>query len=468
MGKMKYTDISENLINLIGGKDNITFFTHCVTRLRFNLKDESLAETDEIESLEGVVGTKFSNGQLQVIIGPNVDEVYEEVLESNNLDNLRETNTKDKSEESSEEKPSKNQGFSFKTLFSKILDFIIGSFSPIIPVITMAGMLKAILILIITVYPNASDSSTYSIFSTIADATYYFLPILLAYTSSLKIKSNPYIAVVMAGIMLHPNFQVLRDAGEKSVAIFGLSARLVNYSSSVIPILFAVVLIKYVDKFSKKVVPKFLEFFLRPLLTISIVTPIVLIFLGPIGITLGDYMAQGILLLDSKAGWIAVALLSSLMPFIILTGMHQSLRPINLQILLDPGYDKLILPSMLMSNMAQSGAGFSVSFKTKNKDLKILARTTASTALLGITEPVMYGVNLKLKRPMIGAMIGSFCGGLYGGIFGIQAIALATAGLLALPIFIGKAFIHTIIAMIISFSVSFVMTYVIGFIDEKN
>ncbi|GEA32815.1 beta-glucoside-specific PTS transporter subunit IIABC [Clostridium diolis] len=448
---MNYQELAKKIIEQLGGEKNITHVTHCATRLRFTLKNESFVDDTKVKKIQGVMGVRRQSGQYQVIIGPDVNNVYVELV--------KHVNVKDSSNEPSEEK---------QKIGARILDIISGSFGPIIPVITMAGMIKALLALIITFMPWLKATSTYMVINTIADATYYFLPIMLAYTAATKFKTNPFYAMAIAGVLLHPNFASLKAAGNTTFTFFHISGRLVTYSSSVIPILLSVWFLSYIEKFAEKVSPEFLKYFMKPVVTVIITAPVALIVLGPIGSFLGDYLVIILQLISSNFGWLAVGILGALMPWIIMTGMHQSLRPINLQMMVNPGYDVLILPAMLSANIAQAGAAMAVSFKSKNKEMKKLARTTGSTALLGITEPAMYGVNLKLKRPMIGVMIGGGTAGLYAGIMGVKAIALATAGLLALPIFLSETFLHAIITVVISFVTAFVATWILGFKEETE
>ena len=449
---MNYKELASQILQKVGGVNNVSHVTHCATRLRFNLKDSSKASLNEVKKIKGVISAVNNGGQFQVVIGQDVANVYRELVELGNFG----TGT---SHSSSEEKT---------PLVANIMDTIAGIFTPVLPALAGAGMLKAILVLATTFNWLSADSSTYYYLDFISDAVFYFLPFLLAFTSAQKFKCNPYLAAVVAGIFLHPN---LATAGDNST-FFGLTVPHVSYSSSVIPIILTVWAMSYIERFADKISPKFIKFFTKPLITLLIIAPIALIVVGPLGTYVGDVVASFIGMLDSKASWLVPLLLGAFSPLLVMMGMHYSLFPVAMSNLGALGYDTVLAPGMLAANIAQGGAALAVAVKTKNSELKQLASSSGVTAVLGITEPAMYGVNLKLKRPFIAVMIGGAAGGLYAGLVGVKGYGFASPGLAALPVFMGPNGVSDLInaglTCAIAFVISFVVAYVLGFEEETD
>lgn len=449
---MNYKELASQILQKVGGVNNVSHVTHCATRLRFNLKDLSKASLNEVKKIKGVISAVNNGGQFQVVIGQDVANVYRELVEIGNFG----TGT---SHVSSDEKT---------PLVSKIMDTIAGIFTPVLPALAGAGMLKAILVLATTFNWLSADSSTYYYLDFISDAVFYFLPFLLAFTSAQKFKCNPFLAAVVAGIFLHPN---LAAAGDNST-FFGLTVPHVSYSSSVIPIILTVWAMSYIERFADKISPKFIKFFTKPLITLLIIAPIALIVVGPLGTYVGDIVASFIGMLDSKASWLVPLLLGAFSPLLVMMGMHYSLFPVAMSNLGALGYDTVLAPGMLAANIAQGGAALAVAVKTKNSELKQLASSSGVTAVLGITEPAMYGVNLKLKRPFIAVMIGGAAGGLYAGLVGVKGYGFASPGLAALPVFMGpngvSDLINAAITCAIAFVISFAAAYVLGFEEEAD
>lgn len=453
---MNYPKLASDIIKNVGGDANVANVTHCATRLRFNLKDVSKANEETLKKTKGVMGVVNKGGQFQIIIGSDVASVYYEILKLGDF-----------------EKGSSNDTGEKKNVVSVVLDTIAGIFTPILPAITGAGMIKAVLVLLTASGLLGTESQSYYILNFISDAAFFFLPMFLAYTSAVKFKCNPFMAMSLAGVLLHPNLTALVGAGNP-VHFLGLPVTLATYSSSVIPIILTVWLMSYVEKFADKISPKPIKFFSKPLITLLVVAPIALIALGPIGTVVGNVVAQGVNILSAKAGWLVVLLMGAFSPLLVMTGMHYSFFPIVFTQMATSGYDTILGPGMLAANIAQGAAALCVALKSKNSDLKQLAGSSGITAVLGITEPALYGVNLKLKKPFIGVMIGGAVGGLYGGIVGLKGYAMAVPGLAALPIFIGPEgsnFINAIIVCVIAFVVTFVATWFLGFedlVDEED
>lgn len=446
--RMNYKELASQILQKVGGANNVAHVTHCATRLRFNLKDVSKANQNEVKKIKGVISVVNNGGQFQVVIGQEVANVYKELVQLGNF------NVQSDSQEGE------------KTIIANILDTISGIFTPILPALAGSGVLKALLVLCSTFNWVSPESSTYYYLDFISDSIFYFLPMLLAFTAAQKFKVNAFLAVVVAGIFMHPN---LAAAGEHTT-FFGLSVPAVSYSSSVIPIILTVWVMSYIDRFSEMVSPKFVKFFMKPLITLLITAPIALIIIGPLGTNIGNILANGINLLDQKASWLVPTLLGAFSPLLVMMGMHYSLFPVAFSNMAVLGYDSFLLPAMTISNVSQGGAALAVAVKSKDSELKQLGSSTGLMAILGITEPALYGVNLKLKRPLIASMIGGGLGGLYAGIFGIKAFTGAAPGLLALPIFMSpdngvSNLIHMSISLLIAFAGTFIISLILGFED---
>ncbi|UZD74057.1 beta-glucoside-specific PTS transporter subunit IIABC [Bacillus siamensis] len=448
---MDYHKISKEILQLVGGEENVQSVVHCMTRLRFNLYDNAKADRDGLEQTEGVMGTNISGEQFQIIIGNHVPKVYQALIESSGL-----------SDESAN-KTSKQK----KNVLSAVFDVISGVFTPILPAIAGAGMIKGLVALAVTFGWMSEKSQTHSILTAVGDGAFYFLPLLLAVSAARKFRCNPYVAAAVAGAILHPDLTALLGSG-KSISFIGLPVTAATYSSTVIPILLAIWLMSYVEKGIDRITPSSLKLIAVPMLTLVIVVPVTLITVGPFGAILGNDLSVGVNYLFSHAGIAAMILLAGTFSLIIMTGMHYALVPIMINNIAQNGRD-YILPAMFLANMGQAGASFAVFLKSKNKTFKSLAFTTSITALMGITEPAMYGVNMRLKKPFAAALIGGAAGGAFYGVTGVASyIVSGNAGLPSIPVFIGPTFLYALIGLFISFAAGMSAALLIGFEDVQS
>ncbi|HBK7113482.1 TPA: PTS glucose transporter subunit IIA, partial [Enterococcus faecium] len=445
--------VGRNVLQQVGGKENVVSLTHCATRLRFELKDKRKADTKALEKTLGVISVVDSGGQYQVVIGNEVQTAFKEIQ--------KEVGTSIKKGPSSD-----NQ----ESIISRLISVISTTFTPMIPAITGAGMVKAILA-VLTLTGVLSDSSqTYIILNTIADAAFYFMPVLLAYGAAIKFDVNPILAITVAGILLHPNISQLFSTGD-AVSFLGIPVLAADYAGSVLPIIFTVWIMSYVEPFADRISPSFIKFFTKPMLVFLIMGPLALVVIGPFGTLLNDLIAMGAEWINGKAAWLIPFLMGGLQPFLVVTGTAWAMTPIATMQLSSTGSEMINGPGMLASNIAQSGATFAVAAKTKNKELKQLAVSTGITALMGITEPSLYGVTLKLKKPLVASMIGGAIAGLYAGLSGLVRYAFVSPGLAALPAFIGENpmnIVHAIITCVIAFVATFIIAYLIGFDDTSD
>lgn len=446
---MNYEKIAANILNLVGGEKNVDHVAHCATRLRFNLKDVTKADTEAIKKVKGIMGVTNSGGQYQVIIGNDVNNVYKEIIKLGNFKTSSATTSEKKGK------------------ISTVLDTLAGVFTPILPAMIGCAMIKAVLIILNSANMIQPDSQIYSILTFISDSAYYFLPMLLAWSSAVKFKCNVGLAIALAGVLLHPSFSALMADGN-SVKFLGLPITKATYTSSVIPIIMAVWIMSYVEKFAEKYSPSVVKSILKPLIIMLVMAPLTLIAIGPLGTIIGNYLAMAVSAINTYAGWLVSGIMGAGFPFLIMTGMHYSLGPIAITAYTTTGLEGIIGPGMLVHSFTQSAAALAVALKTKNKDLKQVATSTSMTAILGVTEPAMFGVNLRLKKPLLAVVLGGLAGGIYVGAFGVARSAMGITGIATLPAFITENpsnLLHAIIGCIIGFVVTFALTFILGFED---
>lgn len=446
---MDSATLASDILPLLGGRENIISFTHCMTRLRINLVDETIAQTEKIKALRGVMGVVQSGGQYQIIIGSEVQNVY------NVLNKALGTETKTSGKK---ENPDNADGKK-KNVFIRILDTVAGIFTPIIPAITGAGILKALMALLVVLKVLDTTSQTYTILSVFADAAFFFLPFLLAYSSAKKFGCSIVIALSIAGILLHPNFISLL-ANNDAISFIGLPVTKATYSSSVIPIILTIWFMSWIEPIADRISWKPIKFFTKPLITLVITGFAAIVIIGPLGTLFGNLIASGIGYLDRFVPWIVPLVIGTFSPFLVMTGTHYGLIPIGINNIAMYGVDKLVGPGMLGSNIAQGGAALAVAFKTKDEELKQIATSAGITAVCGVTEPAMYGVNLKLKSPLVPVMIAGGLSGSYMGIMGVGRYTTGSPGLLALPGYIGTEGLSNIINACVAAALAFIIAFV--------
>ena len=456
---MNAKDTASRILKEVGGEKNVQYLTHCVTRLRFNLHSMEHVDENRIKNIPGVVGVVNKGGQFQVIIGQEVVTVYNALLELGDFSAGAASQAQGGLTSAAEEEQ--------KGVVNRVLDTIAGIFSPIMAIIAGAGMIKALLS-ILTVFSLIDKSGNlYYFLNFIADASYYFLPVYLANSAAKKFGCNPFMAMLMGGILLHPNLSAL-SADADVVSVLGLPVRIATYSSSVIPIIMIVFVLAYVEKFVEKITPSIIKFIAKPVLTILIMSPIALVVLGPLGSIIGDGLVSVLLAIEGIAPWVLPTVIGAFMPFLVMTGMHYSLLPAYVNSLSALGYETIIGPGNLPSNIAQGAAALCVALKTRNKEFRQLSVSSGLTALLGITEPALFGVNLRLKKPLIATTIGGGLGGLYAGITGVQRYGGGGAGLAAIGLYVGEGHtnvMNALIAAAIAFAATFAIQWYLGFED---
>ena len=447
----KYEGLARDIVRLVGGKENVSQAYHCVTRLRFILADEGKADEDAINALEGTLGVIHGAGQFQVCIGPHVADVFEEV------EKLVGTGDAEAAPAAAEK----------KSPLDAVIDFVADTFQPIIPALSGAGMVKAVMALLTTFEVISATSQTYQMLNIFADGVFYFLPILLAFTEAQKLKCNPILAAGVAAMMLHPNWSAFVSAAEPVNFFEVIPFTLASYGSSVIPIILVVFVQSFVEKWLNKHIPNSVNLVFVPMLTFLVMGTLAFSVLGPI---VGEWLSVFFTFLAENAAWVPAVLIGGLCPLMVMFGIHNGIAPLGPIQMADLGYDSIWGPGNIVSNMAQASAGLVVALRSK-KDRKV-AMPGAITAFMGITEPILYGTNLPKKYPLVAAMIGGACGGLYAGLTQTHRFATGSGGLPAVLLYIGDGtmqhLINIIIAMVIAAGISAALTFVLYGRFEKG
>ena len=452
----KYESLARDIIKGVGGKEIVTDVYHCQTRLRFKLADENKADKDVLEAMDGVAKVILNAGVYQVVIGTHVADVFEEIEKLVDL------------KKGGKEEPAEKKGIA-----NTIIDFVSGTFQPIIPALSGAGMVKAIMALLVVFHLIDNQSQTYYMLNVFADGVFYFLPMLLAFSEAQKLRCNPVLAAGVAAMMLHPNWIALVTAEEAIPVQFFqvIPFTLTSYASSVIPIILIVFVQSYVEKFLKKWIPKAVELVFVPMCTFLIMGTLAFSVLGPIGSILGDYLAVFFNFLSTNASWLPAVLIGGLLPVMVMFGLHNGVAPLGVMQMANLGYDSIFGPGCLCSNMAQASAGLVVALRTKDKKERQTAASGSITAYMGITEPLLYGVNLPKKYPLVATMIGGGLGGVYAGLTHIHRFATGSSGLPAVLLYIGDNTMYyltnIVIAILISMVVSAALTYLLSLRFEK-
>lgn len=446
---MSKEKLSESILELVGGRANVSSLVHCMTRLRFNLVDENLVDEERLKKLDGVLGIARNGGQFQVVIGNKVSLIYKEISEI-----LGRTNKEIKGKEKG-------------SMLNIVLDNVAGIFTPMIFAISAVGMLKGTIELLVMVNLISNESSIYKILELISSSAFYFLPVLLAFSTAKKIKTNEFGAVVIAVVLLNPNFATIINNINLTGGLFYLHMLPIEYSYSVLAIIIAIWFMAYVEKIINRILPNFVKIIVGPMMTVFIVIFATIAVIGPVGNLLDGIIIAAVNIVFAKAGIIAGLVIGGIFSIIIMTGMHYVVMLIVIVSISKQGFDYL-LPIMLMANISQAGAAFGVVLKTKSKYMRNTAKSAAISALIGITEPAMFGINRKLRNPFIAAGIGAAIGGGISGLFKGKAIGVASPSIITLPIFAGDTFGYIILGMLASFIIALGISFVLGFKDDNN
>ncbi|MBT2722793.1 beta-glucoside-specific PTS transporter subunit IIABC [Bacillus sp. ISL-46] len=445
---MSYNSFAKNIVELVGGEQNISTLVHCATRLRFKLKDRNKANKQALQNLDGVLSVVESGGQFQVVVGSHVPEVFKEITKIANVGAT--TNSSDEPKGS---------------IGAQIFEVISRSFSPLLGAMAGAGMLKALLTILTMTGLLSAKSGTYFILSAAGNAVFYFLPIFLGITLATKLGANPYIGGTIGAALLEPNFTSLLTNTGDITHFLGIPVVLMNYSSSVLPIFIAVSIYALLEKLLKKIIHKDLQMFLVPMLSLAIIVPLTVIALGPIGVNLSNSIGAGINFLSTKSGILTGAVVGGGYTFLTLFGLHWGLIPILLEQVAHGGSP--IWAMLAAAPIAQMGVALGVFLRTKDKSLKTISASTLIPGLLsGVTEPILYGLMMRFKRTIPYVAIAGAVGGAIIGMFGVKCMAFAFISVFTIPVFAPMGLY--IIGIGIAFAGATLMTFLFGFEDKKQ
>lgn len=442
---MKKEEVVKQIIQHVGGESNINNAWHCMTRLRFNLKDKEKVNYKELEKIPGVVGTKFQSDQLQIVIGTNVADYYEVLTKELGIENESDSNNNQQSEK--------------KGLVSLFMDTVSGVFGPIVPAIAGAGMIKGLMAGLVALNIISNETPTFQVIDMLASGVFTFLPFFVAASAARIFKTNQYLAIAIAATLQFPTMTAAAAVGEiSSFMLFGiLPVPVFNYAGTVIPIIFAVLALSYIYRWVDKVLPEILRTVFTPTISLFVGGLIALTVIGPIGIHAGNLLAAGVSWLFTISPILAGVVVGLIRPIAILTGLHHAMTPIALQNFANQGYD-MLMPMMFMANMAITGATVALYKKVQTKEEKSIILSAAFSGLLGITEPALFGVLTKYKKAFLAATIGSAVSSAFISFFGVRIYGYILSSIFSLPAYIGQYFIYAVLGIIIAIGVSFAIT----------
>jgi len=455
-----YNALAKTVVELVGGEENVISLAHCMTRLRFKLKDESKANTEKLNSTPGVIQVMQAGGQYQVVIGTDVTDVYDAILAGTKIKAA--SSEQAPVQETESDTPEKKE-----SMVATLIDIVSSIFTPFLGAFTGAGLLKGFMVLFVTLGVLDKSTTTYAILNAAGDGVFYFLPIFLAYCAGSKFGAKPFISMAIASALVYPNITALFSATDPiAVDFFGIPVHMISYTSSVLPIIAACFVQAKLEKLLNRVIPKMLRGIFIPVLDLLILVPLTFIVVGPVTDILGNGLSTiieaGMHLCPPLGGF----LMAALWPVMIIFGIHWAFVPIALNNLAVLGYDYL-LPLTVGCNFGIAAACLAVFLKTKNKELKEIAGPDVISALIGgVTEPAVYGILLKFKKPMMIVCLVNGIGGAICGIFNVTRNVQMSVNLLTIPAIWAVYGPWGVVAIVVSFVGSFVLTWLFGYSDK--
>lgn len=452
MTKKSYDSLAKKIISLVGGEENIINLTHCVTRLRFKLKSEEKADEQELKKIKEVLSIVKGNGQFQVVVGSIVEDLFNSIQNIIKLDNSEVT----------EEKKS-------GTFFTRTLNMMSAILNPIVIALAGAGMIKALLVILTTTLGILDTTgSTYKILSAAGNSVFYFLPLFLAFSSAKAFNCNPYVALAIVATLMEPNFVGLMKKPGDITSFLGIPVVLMGCSGSLVPAIISILVYSKLEKLLKRIIPKNIELFALSFVALLIMVPLTIIVIGPIGVQLADIVGNLVNYLSEKNGLITGAVIGAGWTFLVMLGVHWGVVPVMINNISSYGYD-VIRPMIAAATFASAGAAFGVFLKAKNKENKAYALSATIPALLGgVTEPIVYGISLKYKKPFIAQVIGGAIAGGFMGMMKTKAMVYVFPALTTLPAFLGDTFIYYIIGISLAFFITAIITFILGIEEETE
>ncbi len=452
---MNYNEVAKVIIEKVGGESNLNSFTHCATRLRFDIKDMGKVKQDDLKAMPELLGIVNKGGTFQLIVGPSVTNLYDAMLPY--VTNVKKGAVVEDTQSAKTEK-----GAEKESILNRVMGYISGAISPVMPVLIGAGMINAILALAV-LFGLSNDSGTYVTLSALANVGFTYLPVFIAFAAAKKTGTNEYLAAMISlAVIVCFNQQ-------EAMSLFGLAIPSVKYANCIIPALFVVPFMHWVDKLFTKYLPGFTHFVIKPLLILIVVLPVELFVFGPIGGMIGTILADSCIWLMDAVGPIAIAVLAFLHPLTVITGMHYLFTPIMTNEMAELGYSFVLLRA-LAANFAIAGAAIAVGVKAKKASNKSIGISSGVTALISVTEPALYGCLIRLRRPLFCACAAAGVSGVFLGLFKVRAYAIASPNLFSLVAFIGgdsmMNFVLACAGAALAFALGFVFTYIAGFSED--
>ena len=455
-----FAELAQAVVDALGGKNNIIAVTHCMTRLRFVLKDESKVDGATLKSINGVMGVVRNDNQCQVIIGNTVAQAYREV-----------TALLPAGQQPEEVKGP--QKMTLRRIGAGILDALIGTMSPLIPAIIGGSMIKLLAMILEMAGVLDKSSTTLILMKTIGDGAFFFLPIMVAASAAIKFKTNMSLAIAIAGVLVHPSFIDLmaKAAQGEPVTLGFMPVTAVKYTYTVIPALVMTWCLSYIERWVDRITPAVTKNFLKPMLIVLIAAPLAILLIGPLGVWIGSAISALVYTIHGYLGWLSVAIMGCLWPLLVMTGMHRVFTPTIIQTIAETGKEGMVMPSEIGANLSLGGSSLAVAWKTKNPELRQTALAAAASAIMaGISEPALYGVAIRLKRPLIASLISGFICGAVAGFAGLASHSMAAPGLFTSVQFFDVNNWQSSVAwvfgvMILAVVLSFVLTLILGFED---
>ncbi|SNX66647.1 PTS system beta-glucoside-specific IIA component (Glc family) /PTS system beta-glucoside-specific IIB component (Glc family) /PTS system beta-glucoside-specific IIC component (Glc family) [Streptomyces sp. TLI_55] len=438
------------VLDALGGAQNVAALQHCSTRLRFTLADDAKVDAQHLRAIPGVVGVVTGPPQTQVVVGSKVIDFH------NALSRLLGDRDGDGGAV-----PAAKTPWTWKRLGGTVMDFVVSVFTPVVPAIAGAGVLKSLLLLLTTIHWVSDTDPTYLLFAAIPTAVFTFLPLFVAYTTARKLNVNRPVALGTVGVLLHPGFTELitREGG---ISMFGIPVTNVPYNAQVFPAILAVLFLAIVERFFNKYTPGPIRVFFVPMMCFLIVVPVTMLALGPLGYGMGTQLTSAMLWMHSTLGWVAVALLAALLPFVISVGMHKAFIPPTINTMTATGSESLYNPASLAHNMSEAGATLAIALRTKRQELRATSLSAGVSALFGITEPALYGVTLQNKRTLVAVVAGAFSGGAYVGITHVSSYAVVGPGLASMSMFVNaddpSNIVNAVVGLLVAFGVAFAIS----------
>ncbi|HEY4435396.1 MAG TPA: PTS cellobiose/arbutin/salicin transporter subunit IIBC [Lelliottia sp.] len=454
-----YAALAKDVVSALGGKDNIVAVTHCMTRLRFVLQDESAIDSATLKSISGVLGVVRNDNQCQVIIGNTVSQAYREVV------NLLPAGMRPA-------EPQGPQKLTLRRIGAGILDALIGTMSPLIPAIIGGSMVKLLAMILEMTGVLTKGAPTLTILTVIGDGAFFFLPLMVAASAAVKFKTNMSLAIAIAGVLVHPSFIELmaKAAQGEHVEFAFIPVTAVKYTYTVIPALVMTWILSHIERGVDRITPAVTKNFLKPMLIVLIAAPIAILLIGPLGIWIGSGISALVYTVHGYLGWLSVAIMGAIWPLLVITGMHRVFTPTIIQTIAETGKEGMVMPSEIGANLSLGGASLAVALKTKNRELRQTALAAAASAIVaGISEPALYGVAVRLKRPLVASLISGFVCGAVAGIGGLASHSMASPGLFTSVQFFDPAnpmsIVWVVAVMALSVVLSFALTLMLGFED---